>query len=143
MKLKWFKGPHFELQTKDQKFEKSMHIIWLQTMITMNSFPSSIKLTWHYNLFRVKSPPFDVKLLVLDDFIFIKLCKNHMIESIFIKFFINGQVCHVLIHKNVKNTFWHPKMDTIVCKHLRPPFYNIQLASSQIQRSISCDKECP
>jgi hypothetical protein len=102
MKLKWFKEPHFELQTKDQIFEKSMHIIWLQTMITMSPFPSYIKLTWHYNLFKIKSPLFDVKFLVLDDFIFIKLCKNHMIESIFIKLFISGQVWHILIHKSVK-----------------------------------------
>jgi hypothetical protein len=34
-------------------------------------------------------------------------------------------------------------MDTIVCKHLRQPFYYIQLASSQIQRFVNCDKRMP
>jgi len=34
-------------------------------------------------------------------------------------------------------------MDTIVCKHLTPPLYNIQLASSQIQGFVSFDKRNP
>jgi hypothetical protein len=34
-------------------------------------------------------------------------------------------------------------MDIIVCKHLRPPFYNIQRASNQIQGFVSSDKRMP
>jgi hypothetical protein len=38
--MKWFGGPHFELQTKAQNFEKSMQVISLQFLITTNPFPT-------------------------------------------------------------------------------------------------------
>jgi len=53
--LKWFKGLHFKLQSKDRNFEKSTHVISLQTMILVSPLSYDIE-----------------------------LYKNHMIESFFI-----------------------------------------------------------
>jgi hypothetical protein len=52
MMLKYFREPHFELQPKAQILEESMHIISLQTMIVLSSFPISIMIVTFQHIFN-------------------------------------------------------------------------------------------